>query len=793
MSTLCVAQSSNLTPSISAEGLIEFCSENPMPIVTDVSITPPINSSNWDEVYIQITGGYTSGQDQLQLSGTHPNITASWNPDLGQLALIGPADLSEFEDAIRDVVYITTQTNFTDDKQFSINLGIANFLPATGHYYFYIPSVGITWTEALAAAESQEYFGLQGYLATVTTIEEAQFLGEQTGGTGWIGASDAQTEGIWRWVSGPEDGTSFYNQSTGLPINGEFNFWNVGEPNNFGDEDYAHITDPSIGNLGSWNDLQNEGDPVDSPYHPQGYIVEFGGFPGEEELNLSASTTIITPKLDFELPTVCGEEEITIEVSTNTPILEWYETPSSTVLLSSELTYTVTLSETTTFWVSPLFDGCSGGARSPITVEVNQIPEPITATLFQCDDLEVDGIAPFNVEEAIDQLTNGNPNLNVQFYQDSQLNQPIDQPTNYINLFNNQTIYALVTNSISGCNLISEVILEVSVAASANTSVLKVCDDATEDGIGFFILPEADSIILEGLPSGLTVSYFETYEDALLEVNNLGTGYSNVQPYEQIIYARVEQNNACYAITELTLQVATVPGIREQTVLYCLNEFPSTITIAPGIPEEISSNFYYNWSTGETTKDIDINAPGTYSVEVTVVNGCTQTRTIIVQPSNVATIETIEVTDLVEDNSISVFVSGEGDYEFALDNEAFYQESNVFNNLQAGSYTLYVRDTKNNCGVITKDIYIVGYPKFFTPNNDTVNDVWTLKGIAPEFRAFIGVNIYDRYGKLIKILRSPEDFWDGTYNGVAMPANDYWFVATLQDGRTFSGHFTLRL
>ncbi|MDT0557099.1 T9SS type B sorting domain-containing protein [Ichthyenterobacterium sp. W332] len=789
---LCFSQGSNLTPSITAEGLIEFCSDSPMPIVTNVSITPPTNSNSWDEVIIQISEGFTLGQDQLQLTGIHPNISGTWNAALGQLVLTGPATFSEFEAAILEVVYITTQTNFTEDKQFSINLGIANYLPSTGHYYFYIPSVGITWSQAFAEAESQEYFGLQGYLATVTTIEEAQLLGQQTAGTGWIGASDEETEGIWKWVSGPEDGTEFYNQNTGSPINGEFNFWNVGEPNDFGGEDYAHITDPSIGNLGSWNDLGNEGDAVGSPYHPQGYIVEFGGLPGEEELNLSASTTIITPKIEFEIPTVCGEESITIEVTTNTPNLAWFETPSSTVLLSTELSYTVTLSETTTFWVIPLFDGCSGGARTPITIQVNDIPEVISTNLFQCDDIEMDGITSFNLNQSIPSITGGNPNLSVDFYEDIQLNEVIEDTDNYINTSNFQTVFALVTNILSGCHSISEVTLQVSVASMVNTGVLEVCDDSTEDGIGFFNLSDADSIILQGLPTDLEVSYFESYDDALLENNSLGPGYSNTQPFEQIIYARVEQNNACFAITELELNVASVPGIREQSVLYCLNEFPNPITISPGIADNISSNFYYNWSTGETTKDIEVNEPGTYTVIVTTVYGCSQTRIIKVEPSNIATIETVEIEDLTSNNTISILVTGEGEYEYALDDELFYQTSNTFTNLQAGRYTIYVKDIKNNCGVVTKEVFVVGYPKFFTPNNDTVNDVWSLKGIAPEFRAFVSVNIYDRYGKLLKTLWSNNDFWDGTYNGLALPASDYWFVATLQDGRTFNGHFALR-
>ena len=52
--------------------------------------------------------------------------------------------------------------------------------------------------------------------------------------TGWIGASDATTEGTWQWVTGPEAGTTF-SIGNDFPITqiGEYANWNPGEPNDF--------------------------------------------------------------------------------------------------------------------------------------------------------------------------------------------------------------------------------------------------------------------------------------------------------------------------------------------------------------------------------------------------------------------------------------------------------------------------------------------------------------------------------------------------------------------------------
>ncbi|WP_422080547.1 T9SS type B sorting domain-containing protein [Ulvibacterium sp.] len=45
-----------------------------------------------------------------------------------------------------------------------------------------------------------------------------------------------------------------------------------------------------------------------------------------------------------------------------------------------------------------------------------------------------------------------------------------------------------------------------------------------------------------------------------------------------------------------------------------------------------------------------------------------------------------------------------------------------------------------------------------------------------------------------RIARVPPDGpgWDGTFRGVAMPSSDYWFRYELGEGRSFTGHFTLK-
>ncbi|CAL2082227.1 conserved protein of unknown function precursor containing a T9SS type B C-terminal secretion signal. Putative adhesin [Tenacibaculum sp. 190524A02b] len=79
-------------------------------------------------------------------------------------------------------------------------------------------------------------------------------------------------------------------------------------------------------------------------------------------------------------------------------------------------------------------------------------------------------------------------------------------------------------------------------------------------------------------------------------------------------------------------------------------------------------------------------------------------------------------------------------------------------------------------------------PSFFTPNQDGINDTWTVDN---NLFSFTTINIYNRFGKLIKQLTPENNSWDGTYNGRNMPSNDYWYVINYVDKPQDKGHFSL--
>ncbi len=295
-----------------------YCPGVAIPIVETVSIIDPDDTTIWS-VYVQIATNYDNTGDVLTLTGSHPGITATWNISEGKLSLVGPATLAQFEAAILGVRFNTTAPSVSGTmKEFSIVLAEANYLESTQHYYEYIPALGITWTAARDAAALRTFYGLQGYLATLTLPEEADLLGKQSSGAGWIGASDANVEGVWRWVTGPEAGTQFWNGGPGGNTTPPFNYanWNNGEPNNSGDEDYAHINAPGTGFDGSWNDLSNTG-AASGDYQPKGYLVEYGGMDGDPPPpDVSAVTRIWVDNIN---PTASNPAPVTVYCSSDVP------------------------------------------------------------------------------------------------------------------------------------------------------------------------------------------------------------------------------------------------------------------------------------------------------------------------------------------------------------------------------------------------------------------------------------------------------------------------------------------
>ncbi len=423
--------------------------------------------------------------------------------------------------------------------------------------------------------------------------------------------------------------------------------------------------------------------------------------------------------------------------------------------------------------------------------------QPVTPLrLVQCQDgATATGLSIFNLNELTSQLTGGDDSFSVSFHEsNAQANSATGAvvPFGYRNLTPTQSLYARITNR-ADCVTVVPFQLVVS-STRASKSVIERCDENL-NGFQRFDLQEANDQLLSGQTIEIEVSYYSTSEGALLEDPRylLPRIYENTTPYNQLIYARLENDNACFAVSTIQLIVQPRPEFElEKERIYCTNTFPQQITISPTYNLDPARNYIFEWSPeGQTTRNLQTNLTGRHTLKVTdVATGCFTESSMLIIEHDLATIETINVTDGASFNSAVINISGRGEFDFALDPAGPFQDNNDFKELVSGFYTVYVR-SKSNCGIATQEFSVIGFPEFFTPNGDGQNDLWQIKGINQANKPAIGIRIFDRYGKLLKELDPLSPGWDGTFNGAMLPSDDYWFYIILKDGREFKSHFSL--
>ncbi len=157
----------------------------------------------------------------------------------------------------------------------NVQLSVAATVNPTGYFYngtnghFYRPiSTAATYPNAKLLSSQQTFKGQQGYLVTITSADEDAFIFNNVPqGNIWFALTDEVAEAQWRIDAGPEVGTLIKTSNGQLNgnIQGQYNNWAGGEPNNSGNEDYA-VTKWSGGS--QWNDL---------PAHFScAYVIEFG-------------------------------------------------------------------------------------------------------------------------------------------------------------------------------------------------------------------------------------------------------------------------------------------------------------------------------------------------------------------------------------------------------------------------------------------------------------------------------------------------------------------------------------
>ncbi|SEC86191.1 gliding motility-associated C-terminal domain-containing protein [Tenacibaculum sp. MAR_2009_124] len=469
------------------------------------------------------------------------------------------------------------------------------------------------------------------------------------------------------------------------------------------------------------------------------------------------------------------------------------------------------------------------------TIKANLIvlssPEVVTPVeLKQCDD-DTDAVTFFNLEEVKSKISVNHTSETITFYESlsnaqNEVNEISDITTYENNTPSSSVIWSRIESS-NGCYKTAEINLVVSTTNIPDNFMreFEACDyvqssnDSPQDGIATFDFSSVDVEIknmFTALGQQISVSYYESQLDALAENNaipNISSYRNENSPFQQNIYVRVDSDldNDCLGLGHhVTLTVNSLPEFSIDAPEYiCRN---STATLEASLTS--IQNVQYRWNYKNESSVLGVNEQlvisneGEYELTVTNIDtGCMDVREVEVKLSSSPVIDREDIVIFDDLNGASDEYKiqilkenlGVGDYEFSLENENGVQTSfqvlAEFKNLNAGKYTLIVRDA-NGCQPNAElDFSILRFPRFFTPNSDGENDTWVIKGLDQNLFKQGDIIVFDRFGKIIFKDSVFGLGWDGSFQGVELPSNDYWFSLNLTDvsenSYNFEGHFSL--
>jgi len=724
-------------------------------------------------VQVSITNNYDRANDSFTYTFAD-NIQGQFDSQNGIFTLSGQATIAKYRLAL-ERLFFNNSPNIDESKTINITLSGVDFLVETGHFYQFFSAQGISWSDAKEEAESKELFGLQGYLTTITSAAENQFILDRVSGTAWLGASDAETEGVWKWVTGPENGTIFWE---GLMNGTPFGYHNWqppsatsgGEPNQSGNEDYAHMmswTTPS----GQWNDLPDEGG--GGNYEPTGFIVEYGGLPGDPDILAQISGNSI---IDWQ-------KEIDLTGATSVcPNIQGVPY-NATALDAHSYSWTV-----------------EGG-----TIVSGQATDEIIVNWGNTNDA-----AKVSVEVSSDLACLYNEELLVKINEKLEPPLPVGNDMVCFTDINTPVVYS--TPFTPGSSYTWKP-TNGTVVSGQGTNEVQILWHGPGVGSLFFTeststatdICDGDSPILtidlrsEIIPN-FTIANVKCYggNDGSVEIEI--TSGSTLITYDWIVPTSATTTDNKVENLSVGLYAVIV------TVDDCSVEFPFEITE----PEELSGStdianvrcfgesngqanafitggtgsYRYDWSHDPTQSNASVsNLPaGNHSVRILDDNDCELVLNFVITEPDLLVIDEIIAT-LVScpggsDGTLEAFVSG-GTAPYTFEWQDNSSSGSTAEGYSKGNYSLKVIDA-NGCEAmasqeIEEAIPRVVLPNAFSPNGDGTNDFF---GPTTPCEITFKMEVYNRWGQVIFSTESANVKWDGTFKGGSLASGKYTFAAS---------------
>lgn len=508
----------------------------------------------------------------------------------------------------------------------------------------------------------------------------------------------------------------------------------------------------------NWGGTATLVSPFNSAFQPNPFIP-----PGGPAANPTAPNEVIVctdpPTFDFST--------LSAGIINGNPnfVVSYYTNTNDAISGNSPILSPIAVNTTTTYYYVITYSDptAPGGAiskcRLPGTFKfVQRAINVVDATIAGCNNNNA-GTAMYDLTTAI---VINDPLVIKKYYPTlADLNNGTSEITNpYQYVSAAGSVFVLVTSQF-GCTDIAEIKLTFFAEIIVTEATLRSCFLEINPSTAQFDLTEAN---VNG-QGGMDKKYYPSVADAINQTNEIVLPATHIAP-NGYAYVRVSNVNGCYNIAKVNLIVISPVYSSVLVDKIICAEDKTTLDAGPGFSS-------YLWSTGATTQTISNVGVGTYWVKLKT-GDCTAKQNVKVYASEIPVVSNIEISN----STITVHViGGIAPYQYSLNNDANWQDSNVFSNISRGDHTVYVRDNYK-CVPVQISVVVPNITNVITPNGDGMNDVIDYSALSGKQNLVL--SIFDRYGSKIYQADKTNGYkWDGTSNGGKKASTgNYWYSVT---------------
>lgn len=433
--------------------------------------------------------------------------------------------------------------------------------------------------------------------------------------------------------------------------------------------------------------------------------------------------------------------------------IRWYSSPAKTNLLATGNTYSPTINQTTTFYITQTLYSNESPAI-PITIKVVDPMLTVTPTNTGCDKSSGSLVAKTTGS------TDWQYSLNGGTFQTSPFFSSLKPGS-----------YTVVATNSGGCKAQQTVTITTDAGPTISNVISTPPKCATANG--------QVSVVAAGGKSPLrySIDYGVTYQSGSTFSNLAGGAYT----------LRVRDENGCEVNGAISLPTFKPMAIASSAVTPTScgqSNGQVSISIAGGTK---LVQYSLDSQTFQTTGVFSNLKSGPYTATARDSAGCTVSQSVSVGPSTgpqLADVRTADADCGQTNGAIYVSTARATDqYNYSIDGQRFQRTTN-FTNLKADNYTLTVMDDQNcsftlpllvklNCPTI------LHLPTAFSPNHDNRNDALTVHFVFPTITVS-RFTVYDRWGSVVYnranfVMTSGEAIWDGQFDGQALQMGTYTY------------------